>query len=176
MKLNADSYQALKKFERSPGSLKLQEKSRLPDPSEREMYTRSVRDGLSSAQTLCGTAHHRQAQGPETHEFHSSIYLRSHSSTSRSTETWTNPTKNAFVEVHNEVTTSDSEGFSLSGARVHDSCGYTTRGNASYGVETSGYIAGMKIAETGSFQTTATAFKIDKRDPEKSWIQTWNIR
>lgn len=176
MRLNADSYQALKAFERSPGSVRREGETRVPDQTEREIYTLSVRDQLSSAQSLCGPAQHRFTQRPESKEFYSSPYLRSHTTTSSSSETWTHPTKNAFVKVDHQVTTSDSEGFSLSGASVFDSCGSTSRGNAAYGVETNGYIAGMKITENDRFQTTATAFKIDKREPDKSWVQTWNIR
>ena len=175
MNISDASYKALKAFERSPGSVKQRGEAKSLGPAERDVWTRQVRNELASAQQECGPAQHRLAQGPTTQISQASTYLHYSSTTSRSAETWTHPTKNAFVKVKSEATSSDSEGRSLSGATVYDSCGYRKSQDTSYGVETAGYIAGMKITDTG-YSSTATAFKIDKKKPEESWIQEWNIR
>jgi hypothetical protein len=175
MNIHDASYKALKAFERAPGSVRRREESQPLNAAERDSWTRQVRGDLAMAQTVCGDEQHRVERGPSSERFENSPYLRYSSTTSRSTETWTNPQKNSFVQVKDEVTTSDSQGFSLSGSTVYDSCGYRKRQDASYGIETSGYIAGMKIADDG-YTKKATAFKIDKRQPEESWVQEWNIR
>lgn len=175
MNINDASYKTLKAFERSPGSVRRRDESQSLTPTQRDAWTRQVRDELASAQLNCGRDQHCQTQGPNSEAFELSPSIRYSSSTSRSTETWTNPDKNAFVQVKSEATSTDSEGFSSSGARVYDSCGLRSRQDTSYGVETAGYLAGMKITDEG-YSSKATAFKIDKRHPEKSWIQEWNIR
>lgn len=175
MNIHDASFKALKAFDRAPGSVKKRDQAQPLSQTQRDAFTRQVRDELSAAQTSCGSDQHRKTHGPNSETFERTPYIRFSSSTSRSSETWTNNDKNAFVQVKDQVTSSDSEGFSLSGARVHDSCGFRRNQDTSYGVETSGYIAGMKISDNNGYKT-ATAFKVDKRNPESSWMQEWNIR
>ena len=174
MNISEKSYQALKAFERAPGSVKRFGEQKELSLSQQDVLVHQVRSDLATAHDICGAARHHLKEHPTSESFHNSPSLRQSSTTTGSTETWTHAKKSAFVKVREESTFTDSEGFSASGAVCYDSCGWSTRRNASYGIETDGYVAGMRIADTGYAQK-AVAFQIDKQRPEQSWIQEWNI-
>ncbi|MBS2034517.1 hypothetical protein JST97_06005 [bacterium] len=175
MNISEKSYKALKAFERAPGSIKRYGEQKELTPAQQDGWVHLVRSELTSARELCGAAQHSMKEHPSSETLYSSPSLRQTCTTTGNTETWTHPEKNAFVKVRHESTFIQSEGYSSSGALCYDSSGRTDRRNASYGIETDGYVAGMRVADNG-YSQAAVAFKIDKHHPEQSWIQEWNIR
>lgn len=166
MNLDKASFNALRSFDRSPGSIQRHRETRPLSPAEQETWTQELRDGLASSQLSCGLDQHQLIQPPTCREVVSGPFVNFVSERSKSTETWTNPEKNAFVQVENHTSTHERSGEVLRESLT----------KAQYGVETHGYVAGMKIVSTDGQQTRVTAVKIDKQDPQQSWIQEWNLR
>lgn len=175
MNIHKASYAVLEAFERSPGSAKRPAESRPMDKELTDFWASQVRDELSSARLACGPEQHNFEQKPTRTCSSLTPTLHSTSTTSRSLETWTHPEKNAYVQVKDERESSEYEGLSSTGATVYHSCAFQTCQRTIYGIETEAYLAGMRIIDR-DHSSRATAFQIDKSNPEKSWITEWNIR